>query len=98
MAAAMHGANAEGKSSIYSRAGFSSSRSYGTTGVVFDMVEDKDGLTEILKSTVIVDSKACEPTTEHNITNNKRSRQTKSNKAADKRTKLAVRRLFFPCV
>jgi hypothetical protein len=62
------------------------------TGAVFDMVEDKSGLTEVLKSTVI----AAEPANKNN--NNKRGRQTKNNKAADKRTKVVVRRPFFSCI
>jgi|AntAceMinimDraft_5_1070358.scaffolds.fasta_scaffold08909_5 hypothetical protein len=50
---------------------------------------DKDGLTAVLKSTVILD-KASEPNN-----NNKRSRPTKNNKAADKRSKVAVRLLVL---
>lgn len=65
-------------------------------------MEDKDGLTEVLKSTVIVDAKKVSvPATGHNTTttnNNKRTRLTKGNKAVDKRTRLAVRRPLFFCV
>ena len=64
-----------------------------TTGAVFDMVKDKDGLMEVLKSTVIVDAKAPEATTTTK-NNKKRSRETKTSKAAEKRAKLAVRRPF----
>ena len=100
-ACTMHGAIAEGEltnstSSFLFIFTFTDAFCKPTTGAVFDMVKDKDGLTEVLKSTVIVDAKAPEATTTTK-NNNKRSHQTMSNKAAEKRAKHAVRRLFFSC-
>ena len=98
-ACAMHGAIAEGElTNVTSCSLFAFTLTDAfckpTTGAVFDMVKDKDGLTEVLKSTVIVHAKAPDATTTTK-NNNKRSRQTKTNKAAEKNAKLAVRRLFF---
>lgn len=57
------------------------------------MVEEKDGLTAVLKSTVIFD-KGSEPNNNANTNSNKRNRSTKDNKAEDKRAKLVVPKSF----